>query len=602
MQKESFQSGQKVLKQDLALAQSSKEQALEDRLTDNFVPGIANDLLNGMAFLPGATATSITVRTGIGYNSNGERILIGNEAVPYNDSNPNNTTSDGIGGNTSTPQSSGSANIPLTTTSVNLVYIQYLATTDPNVFTLHKVTSQKLFTRVDDGYEIKIVNAGNVDPSTININASAPGTGGPWTFLGLVDFRVGSSVSPSMFDLSKRPAFSISTNRVLGTTPKADFSNVTPAGNYGANTVVNFDQHVKAIGSTAPTAKNPHGLTLNDIGFSGKTVGQHEQYLHSSGIANGDQTANVGTSLNLKVNPRCPDLDEVVIYGLTSIQFLVVQDITLASTDLGTKTFSFVGLSTGTYYFWANSTTRALEFGTTAPTLSELNKFLLWTVNFSTTKGASTISSDHFLVPPSGPCSGTSNFTNLIDGRFFGNLAGNNLQRDGQTDTVSVAHNLTLTSKNLTVTSGTIAVRPGSVSVVPSSFGASAVIVKDAATGLVNKTVLTEQGVTFPDGSTQVVAATTPTSQSVVTGSRSTGTVYQNTSTKPLYVSVSLDVNASQDGTAFVDTSPTPTTVVVRVGAPGGSNAGFQLFFIVLPSYYYKVTNTGSLFNWTEWV
>lgn len=454
MKSENWQSGQKVLKQDMIQSETAPEQAVKDRQVDNFVSGISNDLQNAMAFLPGNTPTSITIDTGTGYDSTGERILISSSVVPWNPANLAQTTPNGIGGNTSTPQSSGSNSIPMTSGVVNLLYIQYVGDINPLVFSIHKITGGKLFTQINDGYEIRVVNAGSVDPNTININASAPGTGGPWIFLGWVDYRAGGVISTSMFNASKRPLYQININRVQGITPKADFSNVTPLGNYLPNQTVDFDAHVKAIGHGLPSNTNPHGTTLQDIGFSGKTVEQHEEFLHCPGIVNGNLASNTGDSLNLIVNPQCPNLDQIIIYGLNSNQFLVmpalsdVTSVTFTSTQLLTTLFSFNSLLTGTYYFYVDSSLATIVLSATAPT--QPYQFLLWTIGFNTSKGSTNIPLAHFLIPSSGPCAGTSNFTNLIDSRLFGNTCSNVLQVDSATDTFTLNHNVHFT-KNLQI-------------------------------------------------------------------------------------------------------------------------------------------------------
>lgn len=456
MKKEKWISGAKVLKQDLDQAQDGPEQAILDRQVDNFAPGVAADLLNGMDFIAGATTTSITVRTGVAYTSVGERIYISNETVQFNPANPSTTTPDGLGGNTLTPLSTGSADITMSSGAVNLVYVQYLEAVDPSEFTLHKVTGQKLFTDVEDGYEIRVVNVGSVTPTTVDLVSSAPGDGGPWTFLGWVDFRGGGSISTSMFNTLSRTRYKLIPDRSLAVTPKPDLSNRTPDGNYGASTEVTLDQHVKAVGSTVPTATNPHGLTVQDIGFTGKTVEIHEKYLHSSGIVNGVLGAGAGDSLNLQINPRCPDVDDVIVYGLSSTQFVNINGTTLDTSDLfgtlGTKTFSFDTSLVGTYYLWVDVSTRTVEIGTSAPSLAA-GKFLLWTINFNPTKGSTNIESGHFIVPPGGPCAGTSNFTNLVDGRLFGNLGSDNVQTDGSTDTFTLTHSQHIT-QNLTLDGG----------------------------------------------------------------------------------------------------------------------------------------------------
>lgn len=448
MKSENFNSGQKIVRQDLVRAESTKEDAIRERQADNFQAGVAADLLNGMAFEVGSTTTSVTVQTGIAYNSNGERIHIADASIVYDAAQTTATSSNAIGGLVVTPQSTGSKDIPLTSGVVNLLYIRYLTTTDTAIFSIHKVTKEKLFTKFDDGYDIEVVDAGAVDPTTIDITASAP-PGGPWIFLGLVDFRVGGTIAASMFNLTLRPSYQINPNRVEAVTPKADRTDVTPPSEYGFETLVDIEQHIKAIGSATPTSNNPHGLSITDIGFTGKTVEQHEHFLHTSGIANGDRTANIGNSLNLKVDPRCPDQDELLIYGLTATQSLVVNGVTLDTNDLfgvtGTLLLSFTGFANGTYYIWVNTTIRAVEVGTTAPVPSETNKFLLWTVDFNTVKGVTNISLDHFITSPGGPCAGTSNFTNLLDGRLFGNIDSDNLNVDGQTNTFVMDHNVDLT-------------------------------------------------------------------------------------------------------------------------------------------------------------
>jgi hypothetical protein len=454
-QSENWQSGQKILKQDMQYAQASADSAINDRQVDNFNPGIAQDLLNGMVFSV-AGVTSVTVGTGTGYNSNGERIEI-SSLIGYNDANTTLTTPDGIGGNTSTPQSSGSQNIPMSSGTINMLYIQYLGTINPNVFTLHKLTNQKLFTEISDGYEIAITTvtlSAGVFPTTSTVVANVPSYGGPWLFLGYVDFRAGGNISSSMFNISLRPLYEININRTQGTTPLANFSNITPAQNYGPNLPVTFDAHVKAIGSTVPTNRNPHGLTLQDIGFSGKTVEQHEEFLHAPGIANGNESPSTADSFNLAVNPRCPDTDELIIYGLNITQFLVMPaasgttSITFGNTNFpGTTLLNFGGLSSGTYYIWIDSSLAAIVLSPTAPVFAY--QFLLWTITFNTTKGATTIPGSRFLVPPSGPCAGTSNFTNLIDNRLFGNTSSANLQVNPTSDTFNLFHNLHIIGKRL---------------------------------------------------------------------------------------------------------------------------------------------------------
>lgn len=136
-------------------------------------------------------------------------------------------------------------------------------------------------------------------------------------------------------------------------------------------------------------------------------------------------------------------------------------------------------------------------------------------------------------------------------------------------------------------------------------------------------------------GDTLTVASGVPAWNTAVqtdaTASRAIdGTVYQNTSGRPLLVSVNFRSNVDDDGsgaivgnsqvTIHTDTNTPPTTQVAVGGLvidadPDSTfttsdyiDGYFQLTFVVLPSSYYKATssNGGSgaaatLLDWFEW-
>lgn len=106
----------------------------------------------------------------------------------------------------------------------------------------------------------------------------------------------------------------------------------------------------------------------------------------------------------------------------------------------------------------------------------------------------------------------------------------------------------------------------------------------------------------FPDNTVQSTAAVNnaPTVQNVVTGSRALNTSYQNTTSKPIYVSVVVALGNGQTVAANTDAAPTPTTVLQAFGNAGASGANASLFMIVLPGNYYSVTGSGSMTHWTE--
>lgn len=91
--------------------------------------------------------------------------------------------------------------------------------------------------------------------------------------------------------------------------------------------------------------------------------------------------------------------------------------------------------------------------------------------------------------------------------------------------------------------------------------------------------------------------------------SRTFGAVYQNTSGKPIYVTVSVLVYVSGGNgraDAYVDASASPSTLVASAfnSIVGGAQLIMPLAFIVLPNYYYKVQATSGgvvSVSWTEW-
>ena len=106
-------------------------------------------------------------------------------------------------------------------------------------------------------------------------------------------------------------------------------------------------------------------------------------------------------------------------------------------------------------------------------------------------------------------------------------------------------------------------------------------------------------GVKFPDGSTQTTAIS-PKTQNNVTASRALGTVYQNTTGKPMFVSVICYITANYStATAYTDSNSSPNTIVSDI-QPYGTLVS-SMFFIVLPGNYYKVAGTMTLKNWIEW-
>lgn len=185
-------------------------------------------------------------------------------------------------------------------------------------------------------------------------------------------------------------------------------------------------------------------------------------------------------------------------------------------------------------------------------------------------------------APPNGASDGNWRWLNPPSAVLAGTLAANRIPKVGGDSSTGPAGSKTLTDSLL-------------------SDDGTYVIMDAAASGL-----------KFPDGSIQAKAATSVvTNQNVVTGSRALNTTFQNTGSKPMFVSVSVGavgLGGQQIGytaTAQTDSSNPPTTGVGTVyfnGNSAYSAAGTgNLFFIVLPGNYYRISSNGSLVSWTEW-
>jgi len=90
------------------------------------------------------------------------------------------------------------------------------------------------------------------------------------------------------------------------------------------------------------------------------------------------------------------------------------------------------------------------------------------------------------------------------------------------------------------------------------------------------------------------------TQGSDLVGSRSFGTVYQNTTGKPVFLSISLGISVTGTVSLYVDTVNPPLTVVAFDSA--AATWGQQLTFIIPPSAYYKLTQdtSATISHWYE--
>lgn len=101
----------------------------------------------------------------------------------------------------------------------------------------------------------------------------------------------------------------------------------------------------------------------------------------------------------------------------------------------------------------------------------------------------------------------------------------------------------------------------------------------------------------------QIPGSVLPPSTQVLPA-RALGTVYQNTGTNPRYVSINWNSGVAPSRIdAYCDTNPAPGTTIVDIFIPT-SNLNGAFIFIVLPNYYYKVTQSSGTIGitvWTEW-
>src|SRR5579863_4666556 len=310
MENTNFQSGMKIIKQVLTNEVSTTTDAIQKRVTDISSPGVLLNVLNEFNIVAGTNSTgaspSVSVQTGIAYNLNGDRITISNPNDLYNSSNPFTTTPDGIGGNTLTPQSTGSLNISLPANTTSYLFIDYLETIDPNTFTLHKITNQKLFYSESDGYQLGFSNSPSIFPAGFSSAA---------LFLGSVGTTNTLSNGIANINQIGIPLYGINPEQVAIQTPNISGADFTLTYSYSETLTLN--DHIKAIGSGTITPKNPHGLSATDIGVTSESqLIEHQEFLHAPGIVSSSIGGNA-SALYMQVHTS----------GIASENFVQIQPL-----------------------------------------------------------------------------------------------------------------------------------------------------------------------------------------------------------------------------------------------------------------------------------
>jgi hypothetical protein len=123
----------------------------------------------------------------------------------------------------------------------------------------------------------------------------------------------------------------------------------------------------------------------------------------------------------------------------------------------------------------------------------------------------------------------------------------------------------------------------------------------DTKPGLAAQLVPTLPGVAtqFLNGTGAFSVPTTVTTQAQPV--RALGVVYQNTTAKPVFVSIVILGSSSTGALAKTDSSNPPTTPVGTVANADATPVNMMMTFIVLPGNFYTVTGAGTITLWTEW-
>jgi microcystin-dependent protein len=387
-----FTSAQRIIAQVLNWLQASNLGKTSQLITDAFQTGIDNSTPIGEGFIvvPGTNNTSflptVNVTTGgIAYDNVGNRIYINpSDSTLYNTANITSTTNDGLGNLVPTPQSTGVINIPLTQSSFNYLWIDYLTTTDVSVYTLNKITNAKQFYKQTDGYNI-IVTTVNIPPNATSVYLAT---------IDMTAFPI-AAVAPSNISPIGRTYFSVLSNIVPIITAQANRSDATVT--YNPSSTYTLDTHIKAVGTGQVKATNPHGTSLVDMGVTTlDTVVGHRQLEHGNAIIAGiaGTAANaypITSAMYAAINIVNPGNDYLTILQLLSNEYAIVNGTAYNVTDIFgaipvNANIFFTSLPTGTYNVYWDSVVKLFSV-TTSSIASDVTKLWLctvdWTLNFA---------------------------------------------------------------------------------------------------------------------------------------------------------------------------------------------------------------------------
>ena len=351
MKKENWQNGQPVITNDLLWASDSKEEAIKERLMDFILKGVVDNSQLSGEFIPFEIYkdddTHFTVKTGVGFTSLGERILIKDLTTTYNPNNPNMTSGDGHGNQVPTPQSSGNLYIPILNQPNSTIYIwiTYLNTvsTDPQWIRLGDDQQTLLYVRNEDGYKIE---------QTIS---STPPDNEKSILIGTI--VLDSQGKINTIDYSLREKATISAKKVSGNIGTLLNRPSTYQG------IVNIQDHLYSIGSGTITPFNPHGLSAQDLGIELPEGKEHQSKFHTSGIFSSEPNSTSSALYGIATVESATTEDVFKIKALSSLknEGVLINGIYIDPNILNTDvSFSFKDSAAGLYLFVLDASQKAI--------------------------------------------------------------------------------------------------------------------------------------------------------------------------------------------------------------------------------------------------
>jgi len=451
MEKINIFGNQEILSNDLNLMQSKKEKEIKNRTIDIYQPGIlylkSIDKTGEFKITVNSSdATKIDIGYGIAYNLDGDRLeIFSNESVNYdtslNWSNSVNKQDTQIPPE-SMPYSSGNIAIPLKDYGLdvpNFIFIDYVETVEidpsdpyypygnwnaPNSkYVIDQETNRIKYPYKKNGY--KIIVALLADITVIdgtprhNLYTKA-------IYLGKVTANgIGNPILSNDIiyeDVNHIRKYYQHSPLAVKVKNPTDLTDVTVE--YSKNKSYSLEDHIKAVGNPdLITNKNPHGLSIYDLGYTGQDLIGHRNEQHSNHIIAG--TAGKNSTLSL-LYITLSGAQTVRIYNLATDEYAYVKGNRITRSNIISanvmpnddyQEFIFTSGSTpGIYYFYLDSS-GVLNYTTSLSTIIA-NNFLL--IGSSEWVGSP---SYLFKIPNSDPI-----VQGVLDFRKFGSIGINNLQ------------------------------------------------------------------------------------------------------------------------------------------------------------------------------